>query len=817
MCNDSNCSLFPTSFPHTHTPHLYPSPEPSSTMSKAGPSSASDDNFLPSQYAGLLTSQRIFNDRQESQKAAALAAAAAAASSSSSADGVLVLVTPGGGFKSSMAPPPHWAETPDMPYPERQRVRALPTSYNRESAMRLVPAGQVDTTDTSLRLRAGGKDTNKNKKAFATVEDLEAEAESDTNTTTTTKALSSSSSSSSTAKAKAKATSLAPSSSQQQQQQQQQQQPQPQPQQRREAGKASDASRRALLDLNLRFDTAGFKDDPLGGLQRDVYYISPYLTCEECNNMVYIDAAALRSRINLPTLSEQVPGVTLPMEPLPPCPGCNRTNTFRIGADDLTLLLAGNAEELARRKRVQRKMSIKLQRCYRYYLARRYGRAQRHAIIIRNMLEARCCKAIQAMARGRMARRRAVVEVALVVIKKANNLLLERALNPKLYQKRVFWYKTKTELSMIYGDYYVLVERTGHTPPVCVVEENIKEIARRIIEREGQLATRVQARWRAICVRRYITVFRLEVCRAREIVCASVFRIQRVFRGWKGRKKKHFTVVQKLKARLLDEYQTERFKKGEKVAIKGASEKLRAYYTKERQEERSARMTGLVNPKLSDGKKMKAFHESSYGYDSVQQLMDDFMEDVTARKERDDALEAEKRQRAEWVMIEQNKGLGQKHYFEDEMVARREGIVKRLTKERPIRNVAAMLMGHNSKGIKFQYPNVCYSDPLSILKEEIVVSTIRRDANGRRLRSDEELEELKKYDKSNVRRGGVTIESMRDKDEEKQRESKRSNSLTRQSSSEGPRAGSNAGSRGSTSGALSRSSSVKMTDILDEV
>ena len=102
------------------------------------------------------------------------------------------------------------------------------------------------------------------------------------------------------------------------------------------------------------------------GLRKDTFYTSPYLTCEECNGLVYVDASALRNRIDLKQFEEdwetgeRNEGIVLPPEPLPPCPGCGRTNTFRIGAEDLTLLLASNLEELERKKRVQKRMAKKV-------------------------------------------------------------------------------------------------------------------------------------------------------------------------------------------------------------------------------------------------------------------------------------------------------------------------------------------------------------------------------------------------------------------------------------------------------------------------
>ena len=212
------------------------------------------------------------------------------------------------------------------------------------------------------------------------------------------------------------------------------------------------------------------------------------------------------------------------------------------------------------------------------------------------MLEARCAAAIQAMVRGRMGRRRFDVEKALVVIKNCHKLLLDRALNSKDYHSRVYWYKTKTELDVLYEDYYVLIERTGYNPPLCVVETNIKEVAKRILEREAELATRVQSRWRGIVVRRYLSVYKLEVTRAREIIAACVFRIQRVWRGFLGRRLALKILVNFKKERMMDTYQTEKFKEAEKLLISRENFKLRTSYVKERQEEKSARYTGKLRP-----------------------------------------------------------------------------------------------------------------------------------------------------------------------------------------------------------------------------
>ena len=194
-------------------------------------------------------------------------------------------------------------------------------------------------------------------------------------------------------------------------------------------------------------------------------------------------------------------------------------------------------------------------------------------------------------------------------------------------------------------------------------------------------------------------MYRLEVARAREILGGCAYILQRVYRGCLGRKRAHAARAGSINARLLDQYQTERFEKAEKLEKDRQNFKMKVHYTKERQEEKTARFTGLSNPKLHGGLKMKAFAESSYGSDSVQVLMDDFMEDVTARKERDDGLEAEKRLRGEYVRKEQEKDPGLRKYFDEEMRQRREGIIEKLTSSRPILSVGKMLMEHNSRKI----------------------------------------------------------------------------------------------------------------------
>lgn len=80
------------------------------------------------------------------------------------------------------------------------------------------------------------------------------------------------------------------------------------------------------------------------------------------------------------------------------------------------------------------------------------------------------------MLRGRLGRRVFETETHLLMIKKANRLLMQHALKRYPDRIRVFWYKNSAEEEQLYSDYRILVQRTGFQPPRMVVEKNIREI-----------------------------------------------------------------------------------------------------------------------------------------------------------------------------------------------------------------------------------------------------------------------------------------------------------------------------------------------------
>ena len=327
------------------------------------------------------------------------------------------------------------------------------------------------------------------------------------------------------------------------------------------------------LDLSSqRFDTAGFSEGD--GLTKPMYYWSPFLTCAKCNSMIFVDTSNARSfNANMHPDAK----AKMELELLPSCQECGSTCDWWVGAHDLLKLIGSSRKELELLLKKQKKAVVVIQRAFRYMLRKAHGRAERHLKTIRNLLYYRAGTAVNATARGRLGRRKAVCERAIRVIRNAHPDLLKSARFSKKYKRRVFWYKPD-QVKIFYKDYILLCERTGFVPKRCQTEENAIEIARRIIEREAYLATRIQKRWRGISVRKFMVIYQMECFRVREIRCTSSFRIQRLFRGWSARRMIERLLVAKHKAMRFKAYMKERFLEQEDKGKKYLATKMRNRY-----------------------------------------------------------------------------------------------------------------------------------------------------------------------------------------------------------------------------------------------
>ena len=414
------------------------------------------------------------------------------------------------------------------------------------------------------------------------------------------------------------------------------------------------------------FDYEGYKTGK--PLRRDIFFINPYLTCGECNHVAFLDSQTLRNGILFRQASlvptkvdlilrsaatvtddeyeraeidgKKIAPVKVVSENFPACRVCGRTDEFRIGLHDL-------ADEIAERKRRERermllinRMATRIQLAFRRYCRKMYSQARWKRGFVRRLLHYKAATKIISYARGRLARRRIVVERWLLVIKSAIPSLLRWALQPTPNHTRCFWYTRPKELQLVFGDYWKLLERTGFNPPRMIVEMNIIELGKRILERQSYLITVIQRRWRGFVARRFVSFYRVEVRRLLQKQVARVLKIQRLYRAHVIR---GIFMPNYLKKRRHDEimgtYVAERrFKKELKRKIdRGMT--LIAHYAHERELEKTARMTSRLDPmKYHDNRKMRAWANSVYfatkaGGDKLSLLMDGVLDDVAKEQQ----------------------------------------------------------------------------------------------------------------------------------------------------------------------------------------
>lgn len=261
----------------------------------------------------------------------------------------------------------------------------------------------------------------------------------------------------------------------------------------------------------------------------------------------------------------------------------------------------------------ERNAAIAIQQGYRRYLRRMYGSALCDMFLANKYLKYLAAMKIIAVARGRLGRRIANTERALLTIKKSHPLLIRHSLRTSLRGPKVFWYKRQIEIDMLYANYLELVKKTGFIPPRKLVEANIIEIARRIIARQSQLIVLVQRRWRGFMARRIVRYFRTEISRLFQFRVARVMKIQRVYRGHAVRLSIPALIREWERKETMEDYlrtSKDASMYGSKFKI---ADQVMGFYQVERSEEKSARYTSRVaSAHHYDMKKMHAFWDSPY-------------------------------------------------------------------------------------------------------------------------------------------------------------------------------------------------------------
>ncbi len=102
---------------------------------------------------------------------------------------------------------------------------------------------------------------------------------------------------------------------------------------------------------------------------------------------------------------------------------------------------------------------------------------------------------------------------------------------PKRTQRRhLFWYKSRTELDLLFKNHRLFVQRTGNNPPLRVVETNILELSRRVLRIHSRCALRVQTAWRGALARVLVGLLVAERGRLLSMRVSAAIRIQRFVR-----------------------------------------------------------------------------------------------------------------------------------------------------------------------------------------------------------------------------------------------------------------------------------------------
>lgn len=224
------------------------------------------------------------------------------------------------------------------------------------------------------------------------------------------------------------------------------------------------------------------------------------------------------------------------------------------------------------------------------------------------------------------------------------------------------------EIKLLYEDYVNLAARTGFQPARLLVERNIAEIAKRIFDRQNELVTLVQKRWRGVMTRRIVKLYRIEKIRLRQWHVSFIQKIQRAFRGHLSRLKIPIFKDKWFRDHIMNKYLDEKEEKKRNQDKKWHRDKTQLLYLKQRKEEFTARVTGKIDENATEynGKKMIYFDSTCYSDDHLKSNIIQFVENEVHEIEREKNIEQMKRDRKQFIVnrIQEHgpKGYGKRGY-----------------------------------------------------------------------------------------------------------------------------------------------------------
>ena len=204
---------------------------------------------------------------------------------------------------------------------------------------------------------------------------------------------------------------------------------------------------------------------------------------------------------------------------------------------------------------------------------------------------------------------------------------------------------------MLYDNYLELVERTGFVPARLLVERNVAEMARRVVERKSMLIVLVQRRWRGFMARRMVQFYRTEIIRLFQSSVCRVMKIQAAYRGHAARLLIPKVRREQRREKVLNNY----LGRGRDQLLLQQRDTLtiqaKAAYVRERAEERTARYASMIpTPDQYGLRKMEAFWDSQFADDQLGRRSDQLLRNQAERQTLERRSVEEEQQRKAFVL-----------------------------------------------------------------------------------------------------------------------------------------------------------------------
>lgn len=320
-------------------------------------------------------------------------------------------------------------------------------------------------------------------------------------------------------------------------------------------------------------------------LRQDI--TTPYLTCQRCNSVTFINVNRIRGRDSDPTRPLSV------YEQLPVCSGCGTTKYLRAGVVRFQEKIADEQQKIKEFEQKRGPATALIVRIARGFLGRLAFRRKKRERELYILKINRAATLIQTRVRGVQARTRTIYERCLRLIKTMHPSILQYALRTQPELPPVFWYENPGERQILYWDYREFVRRSGGKPPQFKVENNIMEITRRMLQREYELVSRIQSRWRGLTTRLVFCEFKRQRGWLKGLIQSPVIKIQRLYRAHVAERRcAALRVVRNYPSRM-DKYREERQVQAKREEAKAFRKKLLNKYRLAYQSKKTSKMLAL--------------------------------------------------------------------------------------------------------------------------------------------------------------------------------------------------------------------------------